>query len=86
MTKMSDKLAGVAAGLLSGLLASEIFGQAWKLAAGEDSAPSATDPRRSWREVLIAAAMQGAIFAVVKAAVDRWATAAAQGRPGRPAR
>ncbi len=29
--------------------------------------------RRGWREVLLAAALQGAIFAVVKAALDRGA-------------
>jgi hypothetical protein len=31
----------------------------------------ATDPDRSWREVLIAAGVQGAVFGLVKAAVDR---------------
>lgn len=33
--------------------------------------PDATDEHRTWQEVLIAAALQGAIFAVVKAAVAR---------------
>ena len=28
-------------------------------------------PDRGWREILLAAALQGAIFAVVRAAVDR---------------
>ena len=39
--------------------------------AGEDEAPEATAEEYSWAEVLAAAALQGAIFAVVKAAVDR---------------
>jgi uncharacterized protein DUF4235 len=43
----------------------------WKLAAGEDEAPKANDIRRSYREVLLAATLQGAIFALVKAALDR---------------
>jgi hypothetical protein len=46
-------------------------GRIWRLAAREDEAPEPTDARRGWREVLLAAALQGAIFAVVKAAVDR---------------
>jgi hypothetical protein len=37
----------------------------------EEEAPEATSPDYSTKEVLIAAAVQGAIFAVVKAAVDR---------------
>ena len=36
-----------------------------------DDAPNATDQDRGWAEVLLAAAIQGAIFAVVKAAVER---------------
>ena len=35
--------------------------------------PTATDAWRSWREVLVAAALQGAVFALVKAAADRGA-------------
>jgi hypothetical protein len=35
----------------------------------------ATDARRSWREVMLVTALQGAIFAAVKAAVDRGAAA-----------
>jgi Protein of unknown function (DUF4235) len=62
---------GVATGVAGGLLASAIFKQVWKRAAGEEHAPRPTDESRGWREVLAAAAVQGAIFAVVKAAVDR---------------
>jgi hypothetical protein len=54
-------------------LAGAIFKRVWKLAAGEDEAPSATDVRRGYKEVLIAAAIQGAIFALVRAALDRGA-------------
>jgi len=62
---------GVASGMAVGLLARAIFKQVWKRVADEEDAPRATDETRGWREVLIAAAVQGAIFAVVKAAVDR---------------
>lgn len=74
--KVFYKLLGVPAGILSGVIAGAIFKQIWKTTAREDEAPKATDARRGWREVLVAAALQGAIFAVVKAAVDR---ATAQG-------
>jgi hypothetical protein len=60
-------LLGIGAGLVSGL----IFKQVWKLAGHDEDAPNATDEDRGWVEVLAAAALQGAIFAVVKAAVER---------------
>ena len=50
-----------------------IFKRIWKIAAREDDAPKATDAERGWREVLLAAALQGAIFALVKAVINRGA-------------
>ena len=41
------------------------------LPTDQDDAPNATDEERGWTEILVAAALQGAIFAIVKAAVDR---------------
>jgi hypothetical protein len=60
-------LLGMGAGLVSGL----IFKQVWKLAGHDDDAPNATDEDRGWTEILAAAAIQGLIFAVVKASVER---------------
>ncbi|AGZ38487.1 DUF4235 domain-containing protein [Actinoplanes friuliensis] len=60
-------LLGAGAGLVSGL----IFKQVWKIVGNDDDAPNATDEDRGWPEILIAAAIQGAIFAAVKATVDR---------------
>jgi hypothetical protein len=71
MTKLLYKAMTLVISVLSGMLAGAIFKRVWKLAAGEEEAPTATDVRRGWREVLTAAALQGAIFALVKAAVDR---------------
>jgi hypothetical protein len=76
MTKLLYKLTTLVISVLSGMLAGAIFKRLWKVAAGEEEAPTATDVRRGWREVLTAAALQGAIFALVRAAVDR---AAAEG-------
>jgi predicted metal-dependent enzyme (double-stranded beta helix superfamily) len=75
MTNLAGKIAykpvglilGAAAGAISGL----VFKQIWKHVANDDDTPNATDEDRGWGEVLAAAALQGAIFAVVKAAVDR---------------
>jgi Protein of unknown function (DUF4235) len=39
--------------------------------AHEEEAPKATDRQRSWKEVLAAAALQGAVFGLIKATVDR---------------
>ncbi|GAA3911569.1 DUF4235 domain-containing protein [Streptomyces lacrimifluminis] len=70
-SKAAYKPVGMAMGILGGLLAGAVFKQAWKRLAHEDEAPDATDEFRSWREVLGAAVVQGAIFAGVRAAVDR---------------
>ncbi|WP_030689624.1 DUF4235 domain-containing protein [Streptomyces globisporus] len=70
-SKIAYKPVGLALGAASGLIASAAFKQAWKMIGHDDDAPDATDEDRTWQEVLLAAGLQGAIFAVVKAAVDR---------------
>ncbi len=57
--------------VVGGLMAGLAFKQVWKLLGHQDDAPSATDRDRTWREVLTAAALEGALFGLVKAAVDR---------------
>ncbi|MGK5629821.1 DUF4235 domain-containing protein [Streptomyces sp. URMC 123] len=69
-TKIAYKPVGLALGALSGVIAGAAFKQTWK-ALGNGDAPDATDENRGWREILLASAIQGAIFAVVKATVDR---------------
>ncbi|GAB3006568.1 DUF4235 domain-containing protein [Amycolatopsis acidiphila] len=56
---------------LGGVLAGAVFKQSWKAISGDDEAPKATATDRKIRDVLLAAALQGAIFGLVKAAVDR---------------
>ena len=72
-------LLGAGAGLVSGL----VFKQIWKIIGDDDDAPNATDEDRDWAEILIAAALQGAIFAVVKAGVDRAGAVAVRRATGR---
>ncbi|GAQ60307.1 DUF4235 domain-containing protein [Streptomyces scabiei] len=62
---------GFVLGWAGGALASLAFRKTWKLIRHEDDAPDALDRDRGWGEVLFAAAVQGAIFAVVRSAVDR---------------
>ena len=71
MTKLAYKPFSLAFGVAGGVLAGMLFKQVWKHLAGQEEAPEATSPDYTWAEVLAAAALQGAIFAVVKAAVDR---------------
>lgn len=71
MIKLVYKPVSMVVSVLGGVLAGAIFKRAWKLAAGQDEAPAATDIRRGWPEVMAAAALQGAIFALVRAALDR---------------
>ena len=75
MIKLLYKPAGMLVSVLGGVVAGAIFRRVWKVAAREDDAPKATDAQRRRREILLAAALQGAIFAVVKAVIDRGAAA-----------
>jgi uncharacterized protein DUF4235 len=62
---------GLLAGLGAGLLAGNAFAHAWTAVTGQDEAPDVLDRDRGWGELLLAAAIEGAIFAVVRTAVDR---------------
>jgi uncharacterized protein DUF4235 len=71
MKNLLYRLMSLGLSLVSGVLAGAMFKGVWKLIAHEDDAPQATDPQRSWKEILPAVALQGAVFAAVKAAVER---------------
>ncbi|QCX74148.1 hypothetical protein C9F11_02225 [Streptomyces sp. YIM 121038] len=70
-SKIAYKPVGLALGAVSGMVAGALFQQAWKVIGREEDAPDATDEERAWSQVLLAATLQGAIFAASKAAVDR---------------
>ncbi|MFE5084132.1 DUF4235 domain-containing protein [Streptomyces mirabilis] len=70
-SKIAYKPVVLTLGAVSGMVAGAAFKQAWKMLGHDEEAPDATDEERSWNEVLLAATLQGAIFAAVKAAVDR---------------
>ena len=73
MAKLSYRLLSMLVSFGGGLLATAIFKKVWKLTPGADEAPKSTDASKSWPEVLTAAALQGAIFAVVTASMERLA-------------
>ncbi|MCW2780680.1 MAG: hypothetical protein JWR35_1129 [Marmoricola sp.] len=64
---------GLISSVVAGVVAGQIFKQVWKHAApGDDAdAPKALESEYDLREILIAATVQGAIFALVKALVSR---------------
>jgi hypothetical protein len=71
MGKVLYKPLSIGFSVIGGVVASALFKRLWKLASGKPDAPEATSSEHGWGEVLAAAALQGAIFGLVKAAVDR---------------
>ncbi|MFC6087368.1 DUF4235 domain-containing protein [Sphaerisporangium aureirubrum] len=71
MKKLAYRSVSALTGMAGGYLSGVIFKQVWKTVAGKDDAPQASSREYGWGEVLLAAAVQGAIFGVVKAALDR---------------
>ena len=78
MQKIMYKPVGIAAGVMGSMLAGAAFKRVWRAIAHEDQAPGTNDEDREWAEVLLAATLHGAIFALVKTAVDRGGLAAAR--------
>jgi len=72
LAKIAYKPIGLGFGLLGGLLAGKIFGIVWKRISDEDETPQPLSDDYSTREVLLAATLQGAIFGLIKTAVDRY--------------
>lgn len=69
--KLLYKPLSLAISALGGVLAGAVFKKSWQAISGEPEAPKATSTEHRVREVLLAAALQGAIFGVIKAALDR---------------
>jgi len=65
------KPVGMVFSILGGVLANIVFGQVWKRISDAPTPPNATDEDYTTREVLLAAVVQGALFGLVKSAVDR---------------
>jgi hypothetical protein len=83
MLKVLYKPLSMLASVVGGLAATAAFRKVWKLLSGEDDAPDPGDRERNWREVVTAAAVQGAVFGGVQAAVDRTAAKGFEKATGR---
>jgi hypothetical protein len=68
--KLVYKPIGTLVGVLGGVAASAVFGKVWQMVTGDREAPEPTDRQRTWGQILLAAAVQGAIFGLVRAFVD----------------
>jgi hypothetical protein len=65
------KPVGMGVGLAGGMIAGAIFKQVWKRIDDEEDPPTPLQKEFGWRKILLASALQGAIFSVVKAVVAR---------------
>ena len=71
MAKLLYRPLGVLFSVIGGVAASAVFTKIWTRLYNEEEAPKPTQAERSWREIVPAAALQGAVFGAVKATVDR---------------
>jgi hypothetical protein len=62
---------GLIGGILAGTVSGAVFKQIWKRIGHDEDAPDALQSEYRMREVVLAAALQGAIFAATKAAIER---------------
>jgi hypothetical protein len=74
--KVAYRPIGLVGGILAGTVSGAIFKQVWKRIADQDDAPDALQSEYPMWQIVLSAALQGAIFAATKAAIDR---AGAQG-------
>jgi hypothetical protein len=69
--KLLYKPFGLVVRVIGGRAATTSFNRLWRLIDSEGQAPRATDRDSSWRQVMIASAMKGAVSGVVRGATDR---------------
>ena len=71
LSTVTYELVSLGSGVLGGALAGALFNRIWRVVSDEDEAPKPTALDRNIREVLVAGAVQGAVFGLVKAAMGR---------------
>lgn len=71
VNKVLYKPLSLAASVAGGLLAGAVFTQVWARVGDGGDAPEASDLQHTTREVLVAAVVHGAVYGLVRAAVDR---------------
>lgn len=69
--KLAYKPVGLGGSFLAASAASAVVRQIWRRVADEDEAPGPLEADSSLQRVLLAAAIQGVVFGVVRALVER---------------
>ena len=71
--KLLYRPVGLTSSIIGGIVAGQVFKQVWKRATPGDQAdaPKPLESEYSLKQVVAAAALQGAVFATVKALIDR---------------
>ncbi len=69
--KLAYRPIGLLTGVMAGAVSGAVFKQIWKRVADAEDAPQALESEYPMGQVVLAAAIQGAIFAATKAAIDR---------------
>jgi hypothetical protein len=69
--KLLYKPLGLIFSLIGARLAMSVFRRVWSASGRDEEAPRPKDRDRGWREVVVAATVQGAVFGATKAVVDR---------------
>jgi len=64
---------GLVSSVVAGVVAGQVFQRLWKRVVPGDHAdpPNALQSEYTWKEVMVGALIQGAVFSVVRAAVSR---------------
>lgn len=73
---------GMISGLIAGVLGKKVFERAWSL-LDDDEPPRPNQRRASWPKLLGALLLQGAVFRLVKGAVDHASRRGFAGLTGR---
>ncbi len=68
--KLIYKPIGIILGLIGGQIAKAVFTRVWT-AIDDEEAPKPTQEEQTWARVLTVAVIQGAVFQVVKASINR---------------
>jgi Protein of unknown function (DUF4235) len=69
--RLAYKPVGLLSGIVAGAISSVLFRQVWKRISREEEAPAPLEREYPWREILLAAVIQGAMFAGIRALVQR---------------
>ena len=71
MSRVSYRLVTAVVGIGGGLIARSLFSRVWHGFTGEEGRPEPNDRTAGWAAVVLGAALEGALFAAVRAAVER---------------